>query len=188
MAWQRPGVRIPTGPRGVKMKIAIISDTHDNVYAVMEIIEHLKELSPDLIIHLGDIISPATMKLFKDLKMVFVRGNNDGDIAKLKDIALSNKQLFVEEFQTVIDGKRLIAMHGHKTALLEEAIKSNRYAYVLHGHTHKVKMEKINNTIVLNPGGHYYGSQGGIIVLDTMNDQYKYIPITGGEKIEGNSV
>ena len=171
-----------------KMRIGIISDTHDNVYAVLEIIEKLKEIKPDLLIHLGDIISPATADMFKDFKTVFIRGNNDGDINQLEGIAMKNKQLFVNEFETNIDGKKLLAMHGHRSAWLQEMIKSGRYRYVLYGHTHQVRMEKINNTIVLNPGGHYYMSQGGIILLDTSNDKYDYIPISGGEKIESNNI
>ena len=185
--WHGGGPGFKSRPVHEKMIIAIISDTHDNVYAVREIIDRLKSIKHDLLIHLGDIISPATMQLFKDFKAVFVRGNNDGDIANLERIALMHKQLFVNEFETTIDNKRLIAMHGHRKAWLQEVINSGRYSYVLHGHTHKVRMEKINNTLVLNPGGHYYISTGGIIVLDTSNDQYRYIPI-GGETSESNNL
>ncbi len=170
------------------MKIAIISDTHDNVPAVLEIIEKIKQERVDLTIHLGDIVSPATAKLFKDLKVVFIRGNCDGDIRNLEQVAIDNKQLFVHEFETSIDGKKLFAIHGHQAALLDEAIKSGRYKYVLHGHTHKIRMEKINDTLILNPGAHYYMSKGGIIILDTSNDNYKYIPITGGELNESNNI
>ena len=166
------------------MIIAIISDTHDNVYAVKEIIEHLKDINPDLLIHLGDIISPNTLELCKGFKAVFIRGNNDGDINKLEFITKKNHQLFTPEFSFTTNGKRLIAIHGH-TKELDIIINSGLYDYVLHGHTHEIKIEKKGKTLILNPGAHYPFSKGGIILLDTNKPidvkEIKYIPITGKE-------
>jgi len=69
------------------MKIAIISDTHDNVYVIKKFISSIKKQGIKDVIHAGDICAPITLKLFKGINLYFVLGNNDGDVIKLKEIA-----------------------------------------------------------------------------------------------------
>ena len=71
--------------------IGIISDTHDNVANILKAVEIFK-VRAEMVIHLGDIIAPATIQFFKDLKIAFLKGNCDGDIELLK----KKKDLFAE--------------------------------------------------------------------------------------------
>jgi len=66
--------------------IGIISDTHENEEAVKKAAALFKEKNVDFVVHCGDIISPPMLGHFKDLKMKFVYGNNDGEKKGLKEM------------------------------------------------------------------------------------------------------
>ncbi|MEM1705968.1 MAG: metallophosphoesterase family protein, partial [Thermosphaera sp.] len=72
------------------MLIGVISDTHDNIFLVEKILENLLHHGVDLIIHLGDIISPFVVKKMKDTlgnkDVIAVKGNNDGDVYLLSTL------------------------------------------------------------------------------------------------------
>ena len=63
------------------MKIAIMSDSHDNIWKLDQALAKVKEA--DVLIHCGDLCSPFVIKHlgeWADEKPVYiVWGNNDGD-------------------------------------------------------------------------------------------------------------
>ena len=61
--------------------IGIISDSHDNLAAIRKAVEFFNKKQVKAVLHAGDIISPFTVREFKELnpKLYFVFGNNDGD-------------------------------------------------------------------------------------------------------------
>ncbi|PIY60138.1 hypothetical protein COY95_03330, partial [Candidatus Woesearchaeota archaeon CG_4_10_14_0_8_um_filter_47_5] len=63
------------------------------------------------------------------------------------------------------------------TAKFEGMINSKKYDYVLTGHTHEIRDEKIGSTRVINPGGHYYGNEGTVAVLDLNTDSVEFISV-----------
>ena len=64
--------------------IGIISDTHDNVLNIRKAVKVFQEKNVDFVIHLGDIISPSSTAFFKGVKVKFIKGNCDGDLAMIK--------------------------------------------------------------------------------------------------------
>jgi len=60
------------------MIIGLISDTHDNVYAIDKAVKRFNEERVELVLHAGDYISQFTAKHFKPLEaqLVGVYGNN----------------------------------------------------------------------------------------------------------------
>ena len=67
--------------------IGIISDTHENVPVIERVVEQLKALRPELVVHCGDIISPPVLKRFAGLPLRVVFGNNDGESDGLQAVA-----------------------------------------------------------------------------------------------------
>lgn len=66
------------------MKIAIMSDTHDNTPAIVWMIEYLNEQKIKTALHAGDMINPGILYRFRDHylgQLHFVFGNNDGEKA-----------------------------------------------------------------------------------------------------------
>src|SRR3989344_3654248 len=98
------------------MKIALISDTHDNSPAVTWIIEYLNQNKIPVTFHAGDIINPTIITRFRDHfqgHLHFVLGNNDGEVMMLTQIADQAKNLTChnKEMSLEIEGKHLFMNH-----------------------------------------------------------------------------
>lgn len=138
------------------MKIAIVSDTHDNLPNFKKIIDWLNKpittILPSgklceskekvkVILHCGDICSQETIneavRSFNG-EIKFVRGNGD---FKLNNIP--------EKMEIQLGGKKIGFVHYPKIA--KEMAESGKYDIVFYGHTHKPWEEK-----VLVPAGRGY--------------------------------
>lgn len=160
--------------------IGIISDTHDNVPAIIKAVEIFKEKNVELVLHLGDIIAPITIPYFKGLNMKFIKGNNDGDVDNLiPKINEINGEWLNEISELNVDDKKLFGLcHGHNEEVLNEMINSERFDYVVTGHTHEKRDEKIGKTRVINPGTCYAGTkEHTIALLDLDEDKVEFIKI-----------
>ena len=158
--------------------LGIISDTHENEEGIKKAAVIFKEKNVEFAVHCGDIISPPMLEHFKGLKMKFVFGNNDGEknglIAKCREFGFGEIK---EELEFTFKGKKFYAYHGTKREKLENAVKSNKYDYVLTGHTHIKRDEKIGKTRVINPGALFRIYPHTIALLDAENDKLEFIII-----------
>jgi uncharacterized protein len=160
------------------MKIGIISDTHDNVENVKKAVSEFIKQRVSFIIHCGDIIAPKTVTFFVGLHVKFVKGNCDGDIDLIKQRCAELKHEYLGvKGELDIEGKKIGIYHGQDINYLEGMINFGAYDYVLTGHTHAKRDENIGKTRVINPGGHYYGSENTIAILDTASDEVKFITL-----------
>ncbi|WP_290597986.1 MULTISPECIES: YfcE family phosphodiesterase [unclassified Archaeoglobus] len=146
------------------MRFAAISDTHDNLVAVRELVETLRREKLDFIVHAGDVISPFTLKEFESLglKMYIAFGNNDGERKILTQIAEKNDW----EIGDIVDFSHGIVYHGTDRRILEILKKTG--ALIITGHTHDPKIIREKATI-LNPGevcGYLTGKRTFAIVED----------------------
>lgn len=159
--------------------IGIISDTHDNVLGIKKAVEIFKQYKVEFVIHAGDVVAGVTVLYFDGLKMYFVRGNCDGDNAALRKKIAEIKGQFFETFGEIdCKGKSIAFVHGHDKTLLRELIESQKYDYVIHGHTHVQKNEVDGATRVINPGSLYLGSDmRSIALLDVEKDEVRFIEI-----------
>ena len=140
------------------MKVAVVSDTHDNLEAINKIIKKLQDLKIKIVVHLGDYVAPFSLRKFSGFELYGVFGNNDGEKIMLKKIA-EEEGFKIEDapFEFEIGGKKFVIIHGvgsiEKTKSWSYSLaKSGNYDYVLYGHTHRVDVKKVGNTIVMNPG------------------------------------
>jgi len=68
------------------MKVAVISDSHDNLKGLKWAFETINSLGIENVIHLGDVISPFVPMRIAEIyrgNLWVVLGNNDGDHIKL---------------------------------------------------------------------------------------------------------
>lgn len=159
-------------------RIAVVSDSHDNLEAISLFIEHVKKENIEAIIHAGDIVSPFALRMFKGLKLYAVFGNNDGEKLLLKKaadelgITLEEQPLFV-----TIEPYSIAVIHGvgglEKTQKFAKALaKSGDFRLVVYGHTHQIDVQHVGEALVLNPGalsGYLAGKRTYAIVdLDTV--------------------
>lgn len=158
--------------------IALISDTHENEEATAKAVAVIKQKSPEFTIHLGDIISPPMLSFFEGLKMKVIYGNNDGEELGLRRMALKlGFEGPFEELEFSHKGKKFYAYHGTDVDRLNQRIFYGNYDYVLCGHSHVKRNEKIKGTRAINPGALFRCDPYTIAFLDSDKDSVEFIEI-----------
>ena len=138
------------------MKIAVISDIHDQIENLDWALKQIKNKDISHIFALGDYTSPYIIERLQvdNIPISAVWGNSDGDRHSML-LASQNENPHISfakrEFDTVkIDDKKFFLTHYPDLA--ENAAKSLDYDAVFHGHTHYQKNEKIGTVPIINPG------------------------------------
>ncbi len=135
------------------MKIAIISDTHDNLANIKKAFKVINEEGIETVLHCGDVATYETLKEISNIfqgKVCIALGNMDQDY-KLKPGIFFKKIEVVENYGEIeAGGKKIVFSHFPETA--KELAKSSNYDIVFYGHTHKPWKEKVGATLLVNPG------------------------------------
>ncbi|MDF1591235.1 MAG: YfcE family phosphodiesterase [Desulfobacterales bacterium] len=152
------------------MKIGVISDTH-----LSEPDERLYRLADhifadaDMILHAGDLVNLAVLKVFSDKKVISVRGNMDRQEVAAK---LPDKEIIA------VGRFRIGLIHGWGSPRgIEDKIKGcfTDVNAIVYGHTHKAANHLKDGLLFFNPGA-FSGtflmgrnrSVGVLIVSDTI--------------------
>ena len=148
------------------MKVAIISDSHDNIPLIERAVGRFKELGIKFIVHAGDFVAPFSIRPLLDSGIEWrgVFGNNDGERAGLIKVSsgrIGEGPLFLE-----LDGKKIVVVHK------PEEISPDFYTsqdVVIYGHTHQKEIRKEGSCLVINPGElcGYLTGNATFAVLDT---------------------
>jgi uncharacterized protein len=134
------------------MRIAILSDIHDNIWNLALAIQSVQDA--DVLICCGDLCSPFVIdelaKFPRDVHIVF--GNNDADLYRITAKALKtpNVRVHGELFQATLDGKRLAV--NHFDYLARPMSKSGDYDVVCFGHNHEFEITTEGTCLLINPG------------------------------------
>jgi putative phosphoesterase len=158
--------------------IGIVSDTHEDVRMVVKAVALFKARAPGMIIHCGDIISPPVLERFAGLPMRLAFGNNDGERSGLK------KKCGELGFHPIDDtltfefaGKSFFVNHGTSARVIEEAAASQKYDYVLHGHTHEMRDELVGRTRIINPGALFSADRFTVAFLQPESGAVEFVDI-----------
>jgi hypothetical protein len=145
------------------MRLAIISDSHDNIPNIEKLLSWAKEHKIQTIIHCGDIASGDTAEFLAkhfsgDIHLVY--GNMD--FAYRDDIYLAidnhpNAVVHGDEGSIVIPAQAGIQEINlafcHFPEQAKKLAETGKYDLVFYGHTHKPWMETLpNNCQLINPG------------------------------------
>ncbi|MFP4053326.1 MAG: metallophosphoesterase family protein [Phycisphaerae bacterium] len=163
---------------GRSVKIGLLSDSHGMTRRLSPALRQLKEAGAQAIVHCGDICSAQCMQQLGEcgLPVYAVAGNMDRHASGIYEAARRHNICFAEDFVAlpVGNGKHLAATHGHLSHMLEELILGEQFSYVCHGHTHRLRDERIGSARVINPGalrgprGHHGPT---FALLDTDTDE-----------------
>lgn len=164
------------------MKIGLLSDTHNDTNNLTQALKILDREAVQAAVFCGDVVDAALVALFAGLELHLVEGNIDHDPSGLRRAVerLGDGCTFGLEYAATIDGKRIAVAHGHLTDRLHELIHSGLYDYVIHGHTHRRRDERIGATRVINPGalGGVRYEKRSFAILDPATDDLRVIEIT----------
>lgn len=166
--------------------VGILSDTHDNIWALTAILRRFQEAGVSYVIHAGDFIAPFNAKYFADMDAEFlgVFGNNDGEKIGLTKAFSLVGDLHSGPHPLRIGGKRFLVMH--EPGAVDSIAKSGDYDCVVYGHTHEVDIRTIprasgdGETLVVNPGegsGWVTGKATAVVIdLGTMSPETIEVP------------
>lgn len=133
------------------MKVAIVSDIHDNLENLKKFLEYCKKQKIDSCFCCGDVTNIETVNYFsRGFKgdIFLVRGNmeifEDGEIENIKNI-----QYFGRIANFNYDGYRIGMCH--EPFLIEKVLEKNPQI-IFYGHTHKPWIENRGEVKTVNPG------------------------------------
>jgi putative phosphoesterase len=155
------------------MKIAVISDIHDNIWKLASALERLKDA--DALICCGDLCAPFIVPQMADAfsrQIHIVFGNNDGDRFRITQQAarFAHGTIHGELAELTLDGKRIAVHHFDDVGRLIAA--SGKYDVVCCGHNHVFEVARAGETLLINPGeimGRFGTST--YVVYDTVADE-----------------
>lgn len=166
--------------------IGLLSDSHGQSRRTGLAVKLLVEAGAELLIHLGDIESmeviealihqlDATGQIYPPVHLVF--GNVDWNSDELGRYAAALGMKVDHPVGTLLlEGRRLIFLHGHDTRNLEAALTEGA-DYLIHGHTHKKRDERIGQTRLINPGALQRAAEYSVALLDLNADDLRFLRV-----------
>ena len=134
------------------MKIAIISDIHDNIPNLKKCLVYCAINNIEKIFCCGDVTNSDTLEFLANnfqKEIYLVKGNmeifEDEEPKKYKNIIYSGR---IARFE--LEEKKIGLCH--EPFLLDYVLKKGKCDMIFYGHTHKPWIEKKNNFLFINPG------------------------------------
>jgi putative phosphoesterase len=136
--------------------VAVMSDSHDQIWNIRKAVSVIIERKPVAIIHCGDFVAPFTLKELDraGIPVHGVFGNNDGDQYLLTRFSLTafSHITFYGRIMGELETCGFQIGFAHERVIADGLLYSGKYHLVCFGHTHKFMAEKIGKTLLLNPG------------------------------------
>jgi len=161
------------------LKIAVVSDSHDNKVNLEKIVSIANERKCDYLLHLGDIVAPITAQVLAGFNGMVnaVFGNCDGDVLNLKRVFNSfGGDIEKAPVSLVLADKNIVMLH--EPHLLDFLIKAQETDFIFYGHLHTVDVRKSGRTFVMNPG-----DAGGLVrkasffILNLPAEEYERVDL-----------
>lgn len=137
------------------MKIALFSDSHDQIAHLEAALAAARTAGADMLLHAGDLCAPFMIDRLGrgfggPVHVVF--GNNDGDGRLLHTLASKHSHVTLHGIYTEIEaaGRRIALIHYPEPAL--RIAQSGHFDLVVYGHNHQKKIEQVGQTVLANPG------------------------------------
>lgn len=156
------------------MRIGVVSDTHNHLRNVTQIVGLLNAAGVERVVHTGDITKARTLRVLGGLRAPLhgVYGNNDerhdlAPAAEALGFALHEGRL-----ELAWAGRRIVVVHDPRDL---EGLALEPGDVALHGHTHRRVIEERSGALVFNPGecaGHLPGHNAvGVLDLATLRPE-----------------
>lgn len=164
------------------MLIAVMSDSHDNIWNLRKAISIIGKEGAGMIIHCGDFTAPFMLQELEEagIPVHGVFGNNDGDQYLLTKLSLTSlKNVVLHGLIGEVDAGGFPIAFTHQGMVGEGLASTAKYKLVCFGHSHVFFEKKVGDTILLNPG-EIMGKDGnpGFCMVDTAKGSIRRIPLT----------
>ncbi len=138
------------------MKIAVISDIHENLHNLILFLEQAKQGGVEQIICLGDLMNNGVAKVLasSSIPVFTIWGNNDGEKVAVTKTSLAESSNLTVGFDTFdileFAGRKIFVTHY--PTLAKPMARSGDFDAVFYGHNHEKNLDQIGKCVVANPG------------------------------------
>ena len=164
------------------MLIGILSDSHGRYRPVRRAVELFDRLGVEHVIHCGDIGGIPVFDELLGRPLTFVWGNMDfPDTAQFAYLETAGIRPPGDvPVLVTLGGKRFAVFHGHEQAF-RRAVQELSVDYILHGHTHAARDERLGDVRIINPGALHRARRKTVATLDTAADALTFHTIRDEE-------
>jgi putative phosphoesterase len=143
-----------------RLKICIISDSHDHREPFAAAVAEAKALGAQAVLHCGDLVAPSTLHavIGLGLPIHLIHGNNAGDLValcRLAQKAANGIHYYGQDGTLELAQRRIFMVHYPHYA--RAMALTGDYDLVCNGHEHHATIERIRNvrgqeTLRIDPG------------------------------------
>lgn len=167
------------------MRIGLMSDSHGKTAPLLAALDLFIHHKVNAIVHCGDLGSTASLHLLANAgcPVWLVAGNMDRHhLPQLEKLTQGTSITYCSTTVEVPleEDAMLVATHGDNDDILEALICGHQFPYVCHGHTHRVRDERMGNVRVICPGalsGPRHTAVPTVAILDTASDSLEFYDI-----------
>jgi uncharacterized protein len=165
------------------MIIAVMSDSHDNIWNMRRAVSIIRDEGAGMIIHCGDFVAPFMLQELENagIPVHGVFGNNDGDQYLMTKLSLTSlKNITLHGPVGEVDAGGFPVALTHQGIVGKGLASTGKYKMVCYGHSHVYLEERKGDTMLLNPGD-LMGKDGnpGFCLVDTENKKVKRVLLDG---------
>ncbi len=168
------------------MILGLLSDTHGRRQITAAALRLLQQLGAEAFVHCGDVGGPEMLDEFAGLRAWVLYGNmDDMDTARRCDTEEGGLTIGLRgPLRFELDGRALAVFHGHEAEFARwmDALDTKgtlppgggRCAYILHGHTHRIRDVRVGAVRIINPGALYRAAFHTVATLDLGSDTVEF--------------
>ena len=152
------------------MLIGIVSDSHGRSVTLRLALQLFDRLGVQYVVHCGDV-GIAALDELAGRRCTLVWGNTDPADHSAAVYARTLGVQVPDDPPALLElaGKRLAVFHGHERGF-ERAHLDLRVDYILHGHTHQRRDDRMGGVRIINPGALHRARQRTVATLDLAGD------------------
>ncbi len=162
-------------------KIAIFSDSHDNLWNLEKALAQATERDVQVLLHCGDMSAPFVIKIMAErfsgpIHLIF--GNNEGDGRAIQMLTATFPHVthHGDYAELELFGRKIAMIHYPEPAL--RIAQSGQLDLVCHGHDHQRQRTHIGSTLLVNPGelmGYWHEPSWGL--YDTTSGDFDWVMV-----------
>ncbi len=156
-------------------RVGILADSHGRVEPTRAAVAMLLERGCSILLHLGDLGSDAVIDELVGHNARIVLGNCDeNDLGRYAAIVGVVNDHPIGRIE--VEGRSIAFTHGHIEDAMRAALR-DKVDYLLHGHTHETRDERIGATRIINPGALHRAARYTAAVLEPAADRVEILDV-----------
>ncbi|MGN6506087.1 MAG: YfcE family phosphodiesterase [Tepidisphaeraceae bacterium] len=161
------------------MRVGILSDTHGDADIAHRAVRLLLAQGAGYLIHCGDVGETDVLDALAGTPSAFVFGNTDFDRTDLANYAQSIGVTCLNDFGVVtLQEKNIAVTHGDDQRTLSRLVSpGSGVDYLLTGHTHQRRDERVGPVRWINPGALHRAAIKTVALLDLDTDTLQSLTV-----------